>query len=204
MRDILREGKGGSHTLRVQKGLKYGFLLFLVTEIKLFVSLFWAFFHSSLAPAIELGCQWPPKGLNAINTWSLPLFGTCLLLSSGFILTLGHHAVILGQKNKALFGISLSILLGALFAYAQYKEYCFAEYSISDSVFGSVFYLTTGLHGLHVIAGVLFLTFACIYLFFDGFTSEHHLGLEFAIFYYHLVDIVWLFVFVLFYWWGGL
>ena len=169
----------------------------------LFLSFFWAFFHSSLSPSVELGCQWPPMGINAVNTWSLPLFGTSLLLSSGFILTLGHHALIEGEKDKALLGIIGSVLLGGLFAFAQYKEYCYAEFTIADSVFGSVFYMTTGLHFLHVVAGVLFLIISGIRLYMDNITSEHHLGLEFAIFYWHLVDIVWLAVYLFFYYWGG-
>jgi cytochrome c oxidase subunit 3 len=202
-RDIIREAQGGYHTKIVQRGIYISFLLFLVTEVMLFASFFWAFFHSSLAPAVELGSQWPPVGLNAVDTWSLPLFGTCLLVASGFILTVGHHALIQGDKDKAIINIIASIILGVLFTYAQYKEYSFAEFTISDSVFGSVFYMTTGLHFCHVVAGVLFLTVSVIRLYFDNYTSEHHLGLEFAIIYWHLVDIVWLAVYVIFYWWGG-
>lgn len=185
-RDVVREAQGGFHTHRVQQGILISFLIFLTTEIMLFFSFFWAFFHSSLSPAVELGCQWPPMGLHAVNTWSLPLFGTCLLLSSGFILTLGHHALIQGDKDKALLGILGSVILGALFAFAQYQEYNFAEFTIADSVFGSVFYMTTGLHFLHVVAGVLFQSISGIRLYFDNMTSEHHIGLEFAIFYWHL------------------
>jgi cytochrome c oxidase subunit 3 len=184
-RDVVREAQGGYHTRRVQRGILISFLIFLSTEIMLFVSFFWAFLHSSLSPAVELGCQWPPAGINAVNTWSLPLFGTCLLLSSGFILTYGHHALIKGNKDQALLGILGSIILGALFAYAQFKEYSFAEFTIADSVFGSVFYMTTGLHFIHVVAGVFFLSVSWIRLYLDNFTSEHHLGLEFAIFYWH-------------------
>ena len=170
----------------------------------LFFSFFWGFLHSSLSPAVELGCQWPPMGVAAVNTWSLPLFGSCLLLSSGFILTYGHHALMEGNKEEALLGVLGSIILGALFALTQSIEYNFAEFTIADSVFGSIFYMTTGLHFLHVVAGVIFLTISGIRLYKDNMTSEHHIGLEFAIFYWHLVDVVWLAVYALYYWWGGL
>jgi cytochrome c oxidase subunit 3 len=143
-RDIVREAQGGSHTKVVQQGIYISFLLFLITEIMLFVSFFWCFLHSSLAPGIELGAIWPPVGISAIDTFSLPLFGTTLLLSSGFVLTYGHHSLVQGRKEEALIGIFGSAILGFLFTYAQYLEYNFAEFSISDSVFGSVFFLTTG------------------------------------------------------------
>lgn len=203
-RDIVREAQGGFHTKRVQKGILISFLIFLSTEVMLFFSFFWGFFHSSLAPSVELGCVWPPVGLTPIDTFALPLFGTTLLLSSGFVLTLGHHALIKGDKDLALLGIVGSVILGFLFAYGQYVEYCNAEFTIADSVFGSVFYMTTGLHFLHVIAGAIFLTISGLRLAVDNMTSEHHIGLEFAIYYWHLVDVVWLFVYVSYYWWGGL
>ena len=202
-RDIVREAQGGFHTKRVQKGILISFLIFLSTEIMLFFSFFWAFFHSSLAPNVELGAVWPPYGIDIINPEALPLFGTTLLLSSGFILTWGHHALIKGDKYNALAGISLSFILGLAFAYGQYIEYCNAGFTIADSVYGSVFYMTTGLHFLHVIAGCLFLIFSTIRLWRDNVTSEHHIGLEFAIYYWHLVDVVWLFVYVFYYWWGS-
>lgn len=145
-----------------------------------------------------------PVGLNAINTWSLPLFGTTLLLSSGFILTYGHHALICGKKEEALIGILISAILGFIFCYAQYMEYNYSEFSIADSVFGSVFFITTGLHFLHVICGATFLTISGIRLYLDNMTSEHHMGLEFAILYWHIVDIIWLLLFVIFYYWGGI
>ena len=203
-RDIIREGQEGSHTKLTQKGLMISFLIFLITEVMLFFSLFWAFFHSSLSPAIELGAMWPPLGVNPINTWALPLFGTGLLLSSGFILTYGHHALIKGDKYSAFLGIIFASFLGFLFCYGQYIEYCYSEFTIADSVFGSVFFMTTGLHFSHVIAGALFLFVSSVRLFYDNFSSEHNLGLDCAIIYYHLVDILWIFVYIIFYYFGGL
>jgi cytochrome c oxidase subunit 3 len=202
-RDVIREAKGGYHTTRVQKGILIGFLLFLLSEIMLFVSFFWAFFHSSLSPSIELGAYWPPEGINAVNPWAIPLLGSTVLLASGFILTLGHHALILGDKNLTIIMMIFTVLLGALFIFLQYNEYYYGEFTIADSVYGSVFYMTTGLHAIHVIVGVLFLLISLIRINLDHYTTEHHIGFEFAIYYWHLVDVVWLLVFLIYYWWGS-
>jgi len=202
-RDVIREAKAGYHTHKVQKGILIGFLLFLISEIMLFSSFFWAFFHSSLAPNIELGVQWPPLGINAVNTWAIPLLGSTVLVASGFILTIAHHALINGNKTLSLWMTGITVIFGLGFIFLQYNEYLFGEVTISDSVYGSVFYMTTGLHAFHVIAGVLFLFVSFIRIFFDHFTTEHHIGYEFAIYYWHLVDVVWLLVFVIFYWWGS-
>lgn len=200
-RDIIREAKAGDHTIKVQKGILIGFLLFLISEIMLFSSFFWAFFHSSLSPAIELGVLWPPKGINNVNTWSLPLLGSTVLVASGFVLTIAHHSLIEGNKILTLWMLGITVIMGALFIYLQANEYYFGEVTIADSVFGSVFYMTTGLHAIHVIIGVLFLFICYLRILFDHFTTEHHLGFEFAIYYWHLVDVVWLFVFLTYYWW---
>ena len=201
-RDIIRESIQGNHTYKVQIGIKIGFLLFIISEFMLFFSFFWTFFHNSLAPAIDLGNLWPPLGINTINYRSLPLLGTCTLLSSGFILTLSHESIIFGNKIKTLRHLLLTIILGTIFILLQITEYNYAEYNISDSIYGSIFYITTGLHGLHVFIGVLFLLFAFFRIYKDNFTSEHLLGYEFAIYYWHFVDIIWLFVFLSYYWWG--
>jgi cytochrome c oxidase subunit 3 len=202
-RDVIRESLAGYHTMRVQRGILIGFLLFLLSEIMLFSGFFWAFFHSSLAPAIELGVTWPPEGINAVNPWAIPLLGSTVLVASGFVLTIAHHALIAGNKSLTIFTMCLTVLLGALFIFLQYNEYLYGEFTIADSVFGSVFYMTTGLHAIHVIIGVLFLAIALFRIFFDHFTTEHHLGFEFAIYYWHLVDVVWLFVFMTYYWWSN-
>ena len=169
----------------------------------LFFSLFWGYFHSSLSPAIELGGIWPPTGIKSIDPWSIPLLGSLILVSSGFTITLAHHSTRYGNKDLTLIGFFITILLGFLFVFFQITEYSLSEYTFSDSVFGSIFYLTTGLHGLHVIIGVLFLFVIFIRLILDQITIEHHLGLEFSIYYWHLVDLVWFFVFISFYWWGS-
>jgi len=203
-RDIIRESNKGDHTNKVQIGLKIGFILFIISEFMLFFSFFWTFFHSSLAPAIDLGHIWPPLGINPMNYLSLPLLGTCILLSSGFILTLSHEAIIFGNKDKSLIHLLFTIILGLIFLLLQFTEYSYGEFNFSDSIYGSIFYITTGLHGLHVLIGVLFLIIGLIRIYFDNLTSEHLLGFEFAIYYWHFVDIIWLFVFLSYYWWGSL
>lgn len=203
-RDIVREGKKGEHTLYVQKGLTLGYILFLLSEIFLFMSFFWGYFHSSLSPTLELGLLWPPLGINEMNPWGLPFLGSIVLLSSGFLVTLSHHYLLSGQKSASFFYLILTILLGLLFLFLQYTEYSYGEFTIADSVYGTLFYLTTGLHAVHVIVGVIFLSVQALRLYSDHFTLEHHLGYEFAIFYWHLVDAVWLFVFLTYYWWGSL
>lgn len=170
----------------------------------LFFSFFWAFFHSSLSPSLELSLIWPPLGIKEVNPWGIPLLGSIILLSSGFIVTLSHHALILGNKNICIKNMILTIILGILFIYLQFTEYSYGEFTISDSVFGSIFYMTTGLHALHVIIGTFFLFIQLIRLFLDHMTIEHHLGYEFAIFYWHLVDVIWLLVFISYYWWSSI
>lgn len=198
-RDVIREGIGGFHTRRVQTGIQIGFLLFLISEIMIFFSLFWCFFHSSLAPAIEQGSVWPPIGIRALNPWAIPLQGTCILLGSGFIQTEAHHATILGNKKKTLYQVFNTILLGLIFLCLQGLEYYWGEFTIADSVFGSIFYCTTSQHGLHVLIGVLFIITSFIRIYFDYITTTHHQNYEFAIYYWHLVDIIWIIVFILYY-----
>lgn len=185
-RDVIREAKGGYHTAIVQRGLLIGFLLFLLSEIMQFFSFFWSFFHSSLSPGVELGSSWPPVGLHAVNPWAIPLLGSCILLASGFTVTACHHAVVAGNKFSAIISLIFTVALGALFIFVQYNEYSYSQFTIADSIFGSVFFMLTGLHAIHVIGGTLFLAVGQIRLFKDHFTLEHHLGLEFAIYYWHL------------------
>ena len=199
-RDIIREGLGGYHTNRVARGLMIGFILFLISEVMLFVSFFWAYFHSSLSPDVILGAQWPPVGIHKIDTWGIPLLGSCILLGAGFILTLGHHLYIQGNKDLAVLYMGLSVLVGGSFIWLQYTEYLNCAFTISDSVYGSVLYITTGLHGIHVIIGVLFLLVATIRTYLDSFTINHNLGLEASIIYFHLIDLIWLVLFLVYYW----
>lgn len=204
LKDVSREGSfQGNHTDAVQRGLTLGFILFVVSEIFFFLSIFWAFFHSSLSPTIELGAVWPPAGISAMNPWEVPLLNTVILLSSGATLTYSHHCLIGGNRDGAFYGLLGTIILAVIFTSLQVFEYWNAPFTISDGVYGSTFYLATGFHGFHVLIGTVFLT-VCLYrLYAYHFTQTHHNGFEAAILYWHFVDIVWLFLFIAVYWWGG-
>lgn len=187
-RDVIREASyQGHHTLVVQRGLRYGMLLFIVSEVFFFFSFFWAFFHASLGPEITLGAVWPPVGIQVIDPYEAPLLNTAILLTSGATVTWSHHAMIAGDRKNALIGLAVTIVLGAIFTAFQAMEYYEASFSIADSVYGSVFYMATGFHGFHVIIGTLFLT-VCLYRIYDyHFTKHHHNGYEASIWYWHFV-----------------
>lgn len=203
-RDVVREATfEGHHTSYVQFGLKMGMILFIVSEIMFFFAFFWAFFHSSLNPSIGIGCQWPPKGITTISPWSVPLLNTFILLSSGASITWAHHAILYGSKSSSIKGLGLTIILGFIFSLFQYSEYVNAPFSLSDSVYGSTFFMLTGFHGFHVLIGAIFLTVCFYRLYKNHFTNSHHLGFEAAAWYWHFVDVVWIFVFLLIYVWGG-
>jgi cytochrome c oxidase subunit 3 len=196
----------GMHTNRVQLGLRYGMILFILSEVCFFFSFFWAFFHSSLSPAIQIGAIWPPLGIELLNPWEIPLVNTLLLLLSGVWATVAHHLL---KHHKISFikkveqCLLFAFLLGFLFSCFQFDEYLVASFEISDSVYGSVFYVATGFHGLHVIIGSIFLISMWFRLKKKHFQNRHFFGVEGAIWYWHFVDVVWLFLFVSIYWWGS-
>nr|QTK22322.1 cytochrome c oxidase subunit 3 [Pneumocystis sp. 'macacae'] len=203
-RDVIAEGSyEGFHTINVQKGLNIGVLLFIISEIFFFVSIFWAYFHSALSPGVEIGGEWPPKGIMAVNPWELPLLNTVILLSSGGTVTYAHHSLIQGNRYNAITGIIVTILLAIVFTILQAVEYYQSTFTISDGIFGSCFYFGTGFHGLHVIVGTIFLLVGLWRIWNYQLTDKHHLGLESGILYWHFVDIVWLFLFISIYWWGS-
>nr|UNZ93501.1 cytochrome c oxidase subunit III [Antheraea yamamai] len=203
-RDISREGTyQGKHTILVTKGLRWGMILFIVSEIFFFLSFFWAFFHSSLSPNIEIGAMWPPLSITPFNPFHIPLLNTIILISSGVTVTWAHHALMennLTQANQSLF---ITIILGIYFTILQAYEYLEAPFSIADSIYGSTFFMATGFHGLHVIIGTLFLIICFIRHLFKHFSSNHHFGFEAAAWYWHFVDVVWLFLYISIYWWGN-
>jgi len=171
-KDIVREGTyEGQHTKQVQQGLRWGMILFIVSEVMFFFAFFWAFFHSSLAPTFDIGGVWPPEGIEVLNPWEVPLLNTVLLLSSGASVPATQHST--------------------------------AAFSISDGLYGATYFMATGFHGFHVIIGTIFLTICTIRLVYHHFTREHHFGFEAAAWYWHFVDVVWLFLFVTIYWWGS-
>jgi len=203
-RDIIREGTyEGQHTKSVQSGLKLGVILFILSEIMFFFGFFWAFFHSSFNPSPVLGGVWPPAFLTTLSAWEIPLLNTILLLTSGASVTWAHHAIVLGEKSQACIALIITISLATVFTALQGFEYLTAPFNISDSVYGSSFYLATGFHGFHVIVGTIFLAVCLFRLYRNHFTTQHHFGFEAAAWYWHFVDVVWLFLFITIYWWGG-
>jgi len=203
-RDVVAEGTyKGNHTLAVQKGISIGVALFIISEVFFFLAIFWAYFHSGLSPDVEIGSEWPPMGIQAINPFELPLLNTVILLSSGLTVTYAHHSLIEGDRASTLYGLVYTILLAVIFTALQGVEYSVSSFTISDGVFGSCFYFGTGFHGLHVIIGTLMLSVGLWRVLAYHLTDNHHLGLESAIFYWHFVDIVWLFLYVFIYYWGS-
>lgn len=202
-RDIISEGTYlGNHTMAVQKGLNLGVALFIVSEGLFFLGIFWAYFHSSLAPTVEVGAQWPPMGINAINPFELPALNTVILLASGVTVTYAHHSLIQGNRSGALYGLVFTLILATVFTICQGIEYTVSSFTISDGTYGSCFYFGTGFHGLHVIIGTAFITVGMWRVLAYHLTDHHHLGLEASILYWHFVDVVWLFLFISIYYWG--
>nr|ASS30669.1 cytochrome c oxidase subunit 3 [Gastroptychus rogeri] len=203
-RDVTREGAyQGCHTQIVVKGLQWGMILFIVSEILFFFSFFWAYFHSSLSPSMDIGMLWPPKGITPFNPFGIPLLNTIILLSSGVTVTWAHHSILENYHMKAFQSLLITVLLGLYFTILQAFEYLEAPFAISDSIFGSSFFVATGFHGLHVMIGTIFLLICLLRLFNFHFSSKHHFGFEAAIWYWHFVDVVWLFLYIFIYWWGS-
>nr|DBA44262.1 TPA_asm: cytochrome c oxidase subunit III [Peltospira delicata] len=203
-RDVVREGAfQGHHTTMVYKGLCLGMILFIVSEVLFFFAFFWAYFHSSLAPTPEIGSCWPPVGISPLNPFDVPLLNTAVLLASGVTVTWAHHSLMQGDRPGAVQGLLFTVLLGAYFSYLQAGEYYEASFSISDGAYGSTFFVATGFHGLHVLIGSTFLTVCLIRAWLYHFSDEHHFGFEAAAWYWHFVDVVWLFLYLSIYWWGS-
>jgi cytochrome c oxidase subunit 3 len=203
-RDIVREATfEEQHTFAVQRGLRLGMVLFIISEVMFFFAFFWAFFHSSLVPSPSIGGVWPPVSILPIDSVGIPLTNTFLLLSSGATVTWAHHAITSRSKKQAVISLLLTIILAIVFTALQVLEYCDASFTISDSVFGSCFYMATGFHGFHVFIGTICLFVSLIRLVLNHFTETHHFGFESAAWYWHFVDVVWLFLFIAVYWWGG-
>jgi len=202
-KDIIKEATYmGNHTKKVVKGITIGMILFIISELFLFISFFWAYFHSSLSPNIELGNIWPPKGIMSLNAMEVPLLNTVILLTSGATITWSHHAIISGDKKNGVLSLILTIFLGLIFSFLQIFEYLNAPFTISDGIYGSIFYMSTGLHGLHILVGTIILIVGLVRLINNHFTRHHLLGLESGIWYWHFVDVIWIILFICIYWWG--
>lgn len=203
-RDICREGTfQGKHTILVSKGLRWGIILFIISEIFFFLSFFWAFFHRSLNPNIEIGIIWPPIGIITFNPFKIPLLNTIILISSGVSVTWAHHALLNNNSKQTTQGLFITIILGIYFSIIQIYEYIEAPFSIADRIYGSTFFMATGFHGLHVIIGTIFLTICLFRQMNNHFSKNHHFGFEAAAWYWHFVDVVWLFLYIFIYWWGN-
>ncbi|MAX01043.1 MAG: cytochrome c oxidase subunit 3 [Sphingomonas sp.] len=214
--DVIREAHAGDHTPVVQLHLRYGMILFIASEVMFFVGWFWAYFDFALFPApiewsdgaatvlqnVTAGA-WPPKGIEVINAFELPLLNTFILLLSGTTVTWAHHALIHGDRDSVKKGLWLTILLGLLFSSIQAYEYMHAPFPFSGLNYGAAFFMATGFHGFHVIIGTIFLIVNLIRVYRGDFTPRQHFGFEAAAWYWHFVDVVWLFLFVTIYVWGG-
>nr|WNH37442.1 cytochrome c oxidase subunit III [Eptatretus deani] len=203
-RDIAREGTlQGHHTPTVQKSLRYGMILFIISEVCFFFGFFWTFYHSSLAPTPDLGMLWPPKGIFPLNPYEIPLLNTAILLGSGVTVTWAHHSLMENNRKDMIISLLLTILLGIYFTSLQVMEYYNSSFNISDNTYGSTFFVATGFHGAHVLIGTSFLLICLLRQLLFHFTSSHHFGFEAAAWYWHFVDVVWLFLFISIYWWGS-
>ena len=205
--NVVREAHAGDHTPVVQLHLRYGMILFIASEVMFFFGWFWAFFDFSLFPSTltdVVGGQWPPKAIEAVmDPFDLPLLNTLILLCSGTTVTWAHHSLIHGDRDGLKKGLWATILLGLVFTSIQAYEYANAPFAFGENTYGSAFYMATGFHGFHVIIGTIFLI-VCLKRAHNGdFTPRQHFGFEAAAWYWHFVDVVWLFLFVAIYVWGG-
>ena len=202
-RDVSREGSfQGLHTKKVITGLRIGIILFIVSEVLFFFRFFWAFFHRRLTPTQEIGISWPPTEIMSFNPFEIPLLNTTILLASGVTITWAHHSIIEMNHSETKTALILTVLLGFYFTSLQVIEYLEAPFTIADSVYGATFFVATGFHGLHVIIGSLFILSMLLRHTQANISSEHHLGMEASIWYWHFVDVVWLFLYTFIYWWG--
>nr|YP_010583044.1 cytochrome c oxidase subunit III [Eurhadina cuii]UGN61490.1 cytochrome c oxidase subunit III [Eurhadina cuii] len=203
-RDVTREATfQGLHTKKVVISMKMGMLLFILSEIFFFLSFFWSFFHSSLAPTMEIGMMWPPMGILSFNPINIPLLNTMILLSSGITITWAHNALLKKSYSKMNQAMWLTIGLGLYFSMLQLYEYIEATFTIADSVYGATFFLATGFHGIHVIIGTTFILITNLRNSNLHFSKMHHVGFEASAWYWHFVDVVWLFLYMTIYWWGN-
>ena len=203
-RDVIQEATfEGHHSAPVQIGMRYGMVLFIASEVMFFAAWFWAFFNASLFPTAAIDGVWPPPGVVTFDPWELPFLNTLILLTSGVTVTWAHHALREGKRDQMLQGLALTIALGITFTLVQAYEYSHAAFGFRDGIYATTFYMATGFHGLHVIIGTIFLT-VCFFRARAGhFKPDHHFGFEAAAWYWHFVDMVWLFLFTCIYWWGS-
>jgi cytochrome c oxidase subunit III len=203
-RDVVRESvREKAHTPVVKLGLRYGMSLFIASEVMFFAAFFWAFFDASLYPKEAIGGIWPPANIETMEAFHLPLMMTLILLLSGTTVTWAHHAIVEGDRRTATVALGLTVILGVLFSFFQVYEYSHAHFGFKDGIYPSTFYMATGFHGFHVVIGTIFLAVCWFRVRAGHFTPQSHFGFEAAAWYWHFVDVVWLFLFVSIYWWGA-
>ncbi len=209
--DTVKESHQGFHTRVVQLHLRYGMIMFIASEVMFFVAWFWAFFDASLFPgeAVQVtrseytGGQWPPAGIEVVDPLHLPLYNTVILLLSGTTVTWAHHALIHNDRKGLVWGLALTVALGILFSAVQVYEYVIAPFDFKNSIYGATFFMATGFHGFHVFVGTIFLIVCLIRAMRGHFTPQKHFGFEAAAWYWHFVDVVWLFLFFCIYVWAS-
>jgi cytochrome c oxidase subunit III len=209
--DTIREGNEGHHTRVVSLHLRYGMIMFIASEVMFFVAWFWAFFDAALYPgdAVQVlrsdytGGQWPPAGIEVLDPFHLPLYNTIILLLSGTAVTWAHHALLHDDRKGLIWGLALTVALGVLFSFVQVYEYMHAPFAFHDSIYGATFFMATGFHGFHVFVGTIFLLVCLFRAMAGGFTPKQHFGFEAAAWYWHFVDVVWLFLFAAIYVWAS-
>nr|ALO64635.1 cytochrome c oxidase subunit III [Andrena haemorrhoa] len=202
-RDVIRESTfQGFHSLTVTKLTKMSMILFIISELLFFVAFFWTYFHSSITPSIEIGMNWPPLSIEQFNPYNIPLLNSIILISSGLTITWSHYSMLNNNLLETKISLILTIILGMYFTMLQVYEYMEAPFCFNDSIYGSIFFMTTGFHGLHVNIGLIFIMICLMRLMKNHFSKMHHLNFETASWYWHFVDIIWLFVYITIYWWN--
>ena len=206
--DTIREEEEGDHTPVVRIGLRYGFVLFIMSEVMFFAAWFWSFFKNALYPMSSdypaVDGPWPPAGIETFDPWHLPLINTMILLLSGCAATWAHHALVHENNRKDMAtGLILAVVLGMFFTFFQAYEYSHAAFGFAGNIYGANFFMATGFHGAHVIIGTIFLFVCYLRVRAGQFTPESHIGFEAAAWYWHFVDVVWLFLFFAVYIWGS-
>ncbi len=209
--DTIKEADNGDHTRVVSLHLRYGMILFIASEVMFFVAWFWAFFDASLfageaaqfARVEHTGGHWPPVGIEVLDPYHLPLFNTVILLLSGTTVAWARHALVHNQRGMLKLMMLITIALGASFIFIQAYEYAHAPFTFSESIYGSTFFMATGFHGFHVLIGTVFLTVCLLRTMVGHFKPEQHFGFEAATWYWHFVNVVWLFLFFAVYVWAS-
>lgn len=209
--DTIRESHQGDHTPVVAMHLRYGMILFIASEVMFFVAWFWAFFDASLYPdeAAQIarlehtGGIWPPSSISVLDPFHLPLFNTITLLLSGTTITWAHHALLNNDRQGLKWGLAITIILGIIFTVVQAIEYIDAPFAFKDSIYGATFFMATGFHGFHVVVGTIFLIVCFARSLKGHFNPKQHFGFEAAAWYWHFVDVVWLFLFFAVYIWAS-